>query len=305
VTDWAAFVGVTGAVLAVVLVLARLSQAYVPESDGASGDRAGTGTGDPLPAYPERDPPDRVPLGGRPPEDDPLAAPHEHHPRAGDGGHGAVGPRSPPRERAGDRPELSTGALLANVAVSQGLFGAVLVGAAVYAAVPASALGLAGTTPAVLAAGALLGVALYAANEVGAAVADRVGIGHDESLRAALAPDSAAGWVLLLGVVLPVIAGFEELLFRAALVGAVPAGYGVSPWLMVGLSSVAFGAGHGAQGRAGVAVTTALGGVLGAAYVLTGSLLAVVVAHYLVNALEFVVHEGLGVEWVPSAGAGG
>jgi uncharacterized membrane protein len=45
--------------------------------------------------------------------------------------------------------------------------------------------------------------------------------------------------------------------------------------------------------------------VLGAAYVLTGSLLAVVVAHYLVNALEFVVHEGLGIEWVPSAGAGG
>jgi hypothetical protein len=31
-------------------------------------------------------------------------------------------------------------------------------------------------------------------------------------------------------------------------------------------------------------------------FVLTDSLLAVIVAHYLVNALELVVHEGLGVD---------
>jgi uncharacterized membrane protein len=37
--------------------------------------------------------------------------------------------------------------------------------------------------------------------------------------------------------------------------------------------------------------------VLAVTFVLTGSLLVVVVAHYLVNALEFVVHEGLGFEW--------
>jgi membrane protease YdiL (CAAX protease family) len=46
-----------------------------------------------------------------------------------------------------------------------------------------------------------------------------------------------------------------------------------------------------------MAVTGALGFVLAAAFVVTGSLLSVIVAHYLVNALEFVVHEGLGVEW--------
>jgi predicted Abi (CAAX) family protease len=46
-----------------------------------------------------------------------------------------------------------------------------------------------------------------------------------------------------------------------------------------------------------VLVTGTLGLVLAAGFVLTGSLLAVVVAHYLVNALEFVVHEGLDVEW--------
>jgi hypothetical protein len=43
-------------------------------------------------------------------------------------------------------------------------------------------------------------------------------------------------------------------------------------------------------------VTGALGFALAAGFVLTGSLVVVVVAHYLVNALEFTVHEGLGVE---------
>ena len=69
-------------------------------------------------------------------------------------------------------------------------------------------------------------------------------------------------------------------------------GFGVSPWALAVLSSVAFALGHGAQGAAGVAVTGLLGFALAALFVLSGSLLAVVVAHYLVNALEFLVHEG-------------
>jgi hypothetical protein len=36
--------------------------------------------------------------------------------------------------------------------------------------------------------------------------------------------------------------------------------------------------------------------VLAAGYVITGSLLVVVVAHYLVNAVEFVAYEGLDLE---------
>jgi membrane protease YdiL (CAAX protease family) len=126
-----------------------------------------------------------------------------------------------------------------------------------------------------------------------------LGVGDGERLRSALAPETRRGWIVLLLVVLPVIAGFEELLFRGALVGVVAAGYGVSPWTMVVVSSAAFALGHGAQGRLGVLVTGALGAVLAAAFVVTGSLLAVIVAHYLINALEFVVHEGLGVEWTP------
>ena len=111
-----------------------------------------------------------------------------------------------------------------------------------------------------------------------------------------LAPDSLAGWALLLGVVLPLIAGFEELLFRGALVGVLSAGFGWSPWLLAVVSSVAFALGHGAQGSVGVAVTGLLGFVLAAGYIITGSLLVVVVAHYLVNAVEFVAYEGLDLE---------
>ncbi|RLM59601.1 CPBP family intramembrane metalloprotease [Halobellus sp. Atlit-31R] len=195
--------------------------------------------------------------------------------------------------------ELSTATLLANVAVSQGLFGVLLLAGAWYAEIPAWAFGLAGETVGLraVAIGVGLGLVLYAANEAGAAVGARFGLGEGEQLRSALAPETPLGWATLLFVVLPVIAGFEELLFRGALVGVIAAGYDLSPWLLAAVSSGAFALGHGAQGRLGVVVTGTLGFVLAAAFVATGSLLVVVVAHYLVNALEFVVHEGLGVEW--------
>ncbi|WP_435363154.1 CPBP family intramembrane glutamic endopeptidase [Haloarchaeobius sp. DYHT-AS-18] len=197
------------------------------------------------------------------------------------------------------RHELSTGLLLANVALTQGLFLAILVGAAVLANVPPAALGLAGIHfgPVPLVAGIGLGIALYAANQVGSSVSARFGIETGEELRALLAPDTPKGWVVLLVGVLPLVAVFEEFMFRAVLVGALAVGFGVSPWLLAVVSSLAFAVGHGVQGPAGVAITGTLGFVLAAAFILTGSLLAVVVAHYLVNALEFVVHEGLGVEW--------
>ena len=203
-----------------------------------------------------------------------------------------------------ERNELhfSTGALLTNVAFSQGLFGAAVVGAAWLADVPLAALGVDLGDPwsvglPAVALGVAVGVALYVANELSATVVDAAGVEYSEGLREALAPDTAVGWLGLLGVVLPVIACFEELLFRAALVGAFAAGFGLSPWLLALFSTVAFAVGHGAQGPGGVAVTGLLGFALAAAFVLTGSLLVVVVAHYLVNALEFVVHEGLGIEW--------
>ncbi|MEF8814925.1 MAG: CPBP family intramembrane glutamic endopeptidase, partial [Halovenus sp.] len=91
--------------------------------------------------------------------------------------------------------------------------------------------------------------------------------------------------------VLPLVALSEELLFRAALIGVPAAGYGLSPWLLAVVSSLAFAFAHGAQGRVGIVVTGSLGFVLAGGYILSGSLLLVVVAHYVINAVEFLVHE--------------
>ena len=217
--------------------------------------------------------------------------------------HRSSAPRARSQHSGGGSESLSTTSLLANVAASQGLFGMLLLVGAWYAEIPAWAFGAGPGTagfPAI-ATGIGLGVALYIANEAGAAVGSRFGldVGDGQRLRGALAPDTRLGWALLLLVVLPVIAGFEEVLFRGALVGVVAAGYDVSPWVLAVVASGAFALGHGAQGRLGVVVTGALGLVLAAAFVVTGSLLTVIVAHYLVNALEFVVHEGLGIEWPP------
>ncbi|KZN24250.1 hypothetical protein A4G99_07420 [Haladaptatus sp. R4] len=186
--------------------------------------------------------------------------------------------------------DFTPGTLLVNVALSQGLFGVILVVAAVLTAIPADTLGVRSVTATQFGVGALLGVALYVANELGQRVVDAVGIEYEDSLREMLTPDSVRGWVVLLVLVLPIIAGFEELLFRSSLVGVFAAGYGISPWFLVVASSVAFAVGHGAQGPAGVLVTGTLGAALAGAFVLTESMVVVVVAHYLVNALEFAVH---------------
>jgi membrane protease YdiL (CAAX protease family) len=205
-----------------------------------------------------------------------------------------VGPTTPTVRRPATPPTRpSAGVLFANVVVSQGFFTTVLLVGAWYASIPASAVGLTpdAVSPAPLVVGFGLGVALHAANTVGSRVGERFGLGDSAALRRAMTPDSVPGWVVLFAVVLPLVAGFEELLFRGVLIGVFAAGFGVSPWVLAGLSSVAFALGHGAQGRVGIAVTGVLGFVLAMAFILTESLVTVVVAHYLVNALEFAVNE--------------
>jgi len=215
-----------------------------------------------------------------------------------------ISPQRPDRGKGISLDDISTAALLANVVGTQLLFLVLLLGGIWYADVPLGTLGVTMPTGAELGIGAVLGTVLFGLNQVAARLgrqfglggedaANRAGAAGNEELREALAPDSLTGWLVLLFVVLPVVAGFEELLFRGALVGGLATGFGLSPWLLVAGSSLAFGLGHGAQGRVGIAVTAMLGGVLGAAFVATGSLWLVVVAHYLVNALEFVVCEGV------------
>jgi membrane protease YdiL (CAAX protease family) len=257
VTDWAAFAGIAVALLALLLVLARASQSYVG---------------------PTITPAERAWLSELPDGADHLD----------------TGDATTPAGRPGSE-SLSGGFLLVNVALSQGLFGIVLVIGAWYTEVPLEALGL-GSAPLAtgvpaLAWGLALGFILAGANAVGVAVAGRFGYAAGTELRELLAPETRREWLLLLGVALPTVAVVEEFLFRATLVGAFAAGFGVSPWLLAVLSSIAFAVGHGAQGPAGIAVTGLLGFVLAAAFVLTGSLVVVVVAHYLVNAVEFLRYE--------------
>lgn len=204
--------------------------------------------------------------------------------------------------------ELTSAALLVNVAVTQAVVAVLVIVAAWYFGIPAEAFGvttetLAAGLPGVVL-GIALGIALWVANEFATTVADAVGASYDERVRQMLAPETTGGWVALFLLVLPIIAFAEELLFRAALIGVPAAGFEISPWMLAVISSLAFALGHGAQGRIGIVVTGLLGFVLAGAYILTASLLVVFVAHYVINALEFFIHEFLGVEYPFKRGLG-
>ncbi|MFB6309763.1 MAG: CPBP family intramembrane glutamic endopeptidase [Salinirussus sp.] len=187
---------------------------------------------------------------------------------------------------------LSTRTLLLNVTISQGVVIAILAAGIVAFGIPLSALGIdTGHIGQIGLQGMALGVTLWLASETGSRLADAAGVAYDEALRERLAPSSTVGWIWMLLVVLPVVAIGEELLFRAALIGVPAAGLGLSPWILAAVSTGAFALGHGAQGRIGILATGALGAVLAAAFVLTESFGVVVIAHYVVDTLEFVVHE--------------
>ncbi len=309
-TDWATFAGITGVVLVLLLVLSQLTQSAFSDSSDEGDSRVSATESSPEPSSEQNYAPAAAPepatdavdsSDNRGPELEGETTPDtdDGHPRTAseetpgvDDGH-----RQPANA---DPRSLSTGELLANVALSQGLFALVLLGAVIYTAIPADALGIEFSVAYLeqgLVLGTVFGLVLYVANELSAAAATRFGFEHDEQLRELLAPESKRGWLALLVIVLPIIAVFEELLFRAALIGVISAGFGVSPWLLAVVSSVAFALGHGMQGSVGIIVTGALGFVLAGIFILTGSFLVVVVAHYLINALEFIVHEGLEVEW--------
>ena len=281
-TRWAAFVGLTVLVVTLLLVLARLSQTLVSDSTATSNGTRSRPFGDAA----RKD----EPFSRRGLRRDPVVPRFES-------------PSQATVRSGSDVPELSTGTLLANVAITQGLLGGLLAAGAFYFRVPLVHLGL-GDSPLAtgflgLVVGVVFGLVLWLGNEAAGVLAEATGSGYDESLREMLAPDTLSGWVLLLGAVLPAIAFVEEFIFRAAAIGSVAAGFGTSPWALAVVSSLAFGVAHGAQGRAGIVVTGALGFALAAGFILTESLLVVVVAHYLVNAVEMVVHEGVGVDRLP------
>lgn len=278
-TGWAGFVGLTALVISVLLVLTRATQRLVATDPRF---RDSTAPSEPV----DRDAND--PIGdaaGDFPTDDEVSV--------------TESPNRPDVD-AGSEASLSTATLVANVVLTQGTVAAVVLAGVWYFDVPLRALGVTVDSaivglPAVLT-GIALGVVLWLASEIMTRVSEAAGFGADEGLRELLAPGTAGGWVALFGVVLPVVAVSEELLFRAAAIGVPAAGFGTPPWALAIVSSVAFGLCHGIQGRAGVVVTGVLGLFLAGAFVRTDSLLVVIVAHYVLNAMEFLVHEGLGVD---------
>lgn len=180
--------------------------------------------------------------------------------------------------------DLSRGAVYLNVVVSHGLVLAVVLLAGWLTAVPLSTLGLDAMPPL----GWLLGllVGLVVLNEV----ADRFLGGDENPLRDLLTPRSPTAWIALAVVVLPTVALSEELLFRGALIGVAATGTDLPPAVLVAGSGILFGAAHSAQGTRGVVAATVLGLLLGAAFHLTGSLLLVVLVHYALDLVEFLLH---------------
>lgn len=271
-TDWTAFAGITGVVLTLLLALARLSQDAI-SSSGVVEEQLSTSAGD---------------------HSETLDRSSEWDSNA------QTAPERTPNPAPLDR--LSPVTVLLNVGLSQGLFGLILLSSMWLTSVPMTAIGVDAADPTSvghvgLGIGIVTGVGLYAINALGGVGARALGHEYDQRLREHLTPESTTGWIILLGGVLPIIAGFEELLFRGALIGALSTGFSLSPWLLVGGSSIAFALGHGAQGWIGILVTGVLGFALAVVFVLTNSLLVVIVAHYLVNALEFLISGALGFEW--------
>jgi membrane protease YdiL (CAAX protease family) len=145
--------------------------------------------------------------------------------------------------------------------------------------------------PEALALGLGLGVVLYLFTELLIPAVNFLGFSYEPGY-GEITPSSPSGWLVFLGVELPVISLREELIYRVALIGVAAALFGLSPLLLAAVSTAVFGGIH-FTGDGGVVIAAILGGCLAIAFVLTNSLLAVVVAHTIVNGAEFIVHDGL------------
>ena len=92
-------------------------------------------------------------------------------------------------------------------------------------------------------------------------------------------------WLLVPAAMFPAVL-LEELLFRSLALG----GFGavVPPWLLVLPLAALFGWMHAPQGALGMIVAAAVSAILSALFLATGSLLAPLIAHYLINLLQLV-----------------
>jgi membrane protease YdiL (CAAX protease family) len=98
-------------------------------------------------------------------------------------------------------------------------------------------------------------------------------------------PRTRRDWLLVPAAMLLAVL-LEEILFRSLLLGGL--GAVVPPLLLVVPLGIIFGWMHGPQGPLGVLVAGALGIGLSLLFLWTGGLLAPLVAHYRINALQLV-----------------
>jgi membrane protease YdiL (CAAX protease family) len=81
----------------------------------------------------------------------------------------------------------------------------------------------------------------------------------------------------------------EELLFRSLLIGGMMAALGLPASLTIAVSALTFGMMHLAQGVWGVVMTALVGLLFGWLFVATGSLWLPLVAHWVMNILQFTL----------------
>ncbi len=99
-------------------------------------------------------------------------------------------------------------------------------------------------------------------------------------------PRNRREWLLVPLALVPSVL-LEELLFRSLLLGGLA--IFVSPVLLAILWSILFGAMHLPQGALGIVVAALLGLLLSALFLATASLVAPVIAHYVIDLLQLIV----------------
>lgn len=152
------------------------------------------------------------------------------------------------------------------------------------------------TLPEAAAGGVLFGIALFLLDAVVHLACARYGLELDPEFALALLPRTRAAWTLKLGVAFPLGALAEELWFRGIVLGVLAS---VSPgegplWdaTVLVFSAVLFGRSHVGRGSSALVSTTLTGLAFGAAFLVTGSLLLVVVAHYVMNVAISIATRG-------------
>ncbi len=98
-------------------------------------------------------------------------------------------------------------------------------------------------------------------------------------------PRNQIEWLLIIPPLFVAVA-VEEMLFRALLIGGFSTV--VNPWVMAVAGSIIFGVMHAPQGNLGIILVGIVGLMFGTVFILTNSLLIVIVAHFTINFLQII-----------------